>query len=122
MKKLVLHSEGNFHQVYQSRLTKYRIKKEFISLAEIFLLGIAIGFCVLMFLIFVNKSSTEWYFLRQANNGLADTTFKYDIIKTDLLDLQKANRDKLNTSELYGPSINLLDANIESIQIPETEK
>jgi hypothetical protein len=121
MKKLVLYSEGNFHQVYQSRLTKYRIKKEFVSLAEILLLGIAIGFCVLMFLIFVNKSSTEGYFLRQANNNLADTTFKYDIIKTDLLDLQKANRDKLNTSELYGPSINLLDANIESIHIPEEE-
>jgi hypothetical protein len=117
MKKLVLHSEGGFHQVYQSRLTKYRIKKEFISAAEILLLGLAIGFCMLMFLIFVNKASTEGYFLKKANASLDDTNFKYNIVKTDILDLQKANRDKLNNSDLYGPSINLLDANIESIHL-----
>jgi hypothetical protein len=118
MKKLVLHSEGGFHQVYQSRLTKYRIKKEFISFIEIALLLVAVGFCFLMFLIFVNRSSTQGYFLRQANNALTDTNFRYEIVKTDILDLQKLNRDKLNnTSELYGPSINLLDATIESLQI-----
>jgi hypothetical protein len=38
-------------------------------------------------------------------------------VKTNILDLQKANRDKLNNSDLYGPSIWLLDASIESIQI-----
>jgi hypothetical protein len=98
-------------------LTKYRIKKEFISLFEIILLALGIGFCLLMFLIFVNKSSTEGYFLRKANNVLSETNFKYEIIKTDILELQKANRDKLNHSDLYGPSIGLLDANIESIEI-----
>ena len=72
---------------------------------------------MLMFLIFVNKSSTEGRFLRQANNRLSDTNFRYDIVKTNILDLKKANRDKLNNSDLYGPSIGLLDANIESIVI-----
>jgi hypothetical protein len=70
-----------------------------------------------MFLIFVNKSSTEGYFLRQANTTLDNTNFKYEIVKTGVLDLQKANRDKLNNSDLYGPSITLLDASIESINI-----
>jgi hypothetical protein len=105
MKKLVLHSEGGFHQMYQSRLTKYRIKQEFVSFIEIALLVLAIAFCGLMFFIFVNKSSTEGYFLRQANTTLDTTNFKYEIVKTNILDLQKANRDKLNNSDLYGPSI-----------------
>lgn len=118
MKKLVLLSEGTFHQAYKSRLTKYRIKKEFVSLVEIVILIIAIAFCTLMFLIFVNKSSTEGYFLRRANNTLDNTNFKYEIVKTEILDLQKSNWDKLNNSDLYGPSMTLLDANIESITLP----
>ena len=118
MKKLVLSSEGAFHQVYQSWLTKYRIKKEFISLIEIILLFLGICFCVLMFLIFVNKSSTEGYFLRKANTNLDNTNFRYEIVKTEILDLEKNNWDKLNNSDLYGPSMTLLDANIESILLP----
>jgi hypothetical protein len=59
MKKLVISSEGGFHQVYQSWLSKYRVKQEFIAAVEIVLLLFAILFCLLMFLIFVNKSSTE---------------------------------------------------------------
>lgn len=103
--------------MYQSRLSKYRIKQEFVSAVEIFLLILAILFCIVMFLIFINKSSTEGYFLRQANTALDTTNFKYEIVKTDILDLQKNNRDKLNNSDLYGPSITLLDANIESVQV-----
>jgi len=117
MKKLVLSSEGGFHQAYQSRLTKYRVKKEFIALVEIILIAIAIAFCMLMFLIFVNRSSTEGYFLRRANNKLENTNFRYEIVKTEVLKLQRLNRDKLNNSDLYGPSMTLLDANIESITL-----
>jgi len=117
MKKLVLFSEGEFHQAYQSRLTKYRIKQEFITVFEIACLTIVVTFCFIMFLIFVNKSSTQGYFLRQANTTLDNTNFTYNMVKTDILDLQKSNRDKLNNSDHYGPSINLLDANIESIVI-----
>jgi Holliday junction resolvase RusA-like endonuclease len=115
MKKLVISSEGGFHQSYQSRLTKYRIKQEFITAFEITCLGIVITLCFIMFLIFVNKSSTQGYFLRQANTAFDNTNFTFNMVKTDILNLQKNNRDKLNNSDLYGPSINLLDANIESI-------
>jgi hypothetical protein len=73
------------------------------------------GFCLLMFLIFVNKSSTEGYFLRQAQNTLTNTEFKYEIIKTNILDLKKLNRDKLGQSDLNGPSLGLLDAKVETI-------
>ncbi|MDD2537408.1 MAG: hypothetical protein PHU61_02875 [Candidatus Absconditabacteria bacterium] len=120
MKKLLLFSEGNFHKAYQSWLTKYRIRKEFVSLIQIIILGILILFCLVMFLIFVNKSSTEGYFLRQANNKLSNVNFNNEIMKTQILDLRRSNRDKLTDSDLYGPSINLLDANIESIQVPQS--
>ncbi len=75
-------------------------------------------FCILMFLIYVNRSSTEGYFLRRANNQLNETNFKHEIVKTTILDLKRINRDKLNNSDLYGPSMNLIDANIESITLP----
>jgi hypothetical protein len=100
MKKLVLHSEGGFHQLYQSRLNKYRIKKEFISAIEILGILLLIGICLLMFLVFVNKSSTEGYFLRKAQNTLTNTEFKYEIVKTDILDLKKVNWNKLDLATL----------------------
>ena len=95
MKKLVLSSEWKFHQVYQSWLNQYRIKKEFVTLVEIWILVLAILFCILIFLIYINKSSTQWYFLRQARNTYNNTVFNHWIIKTDILDLKKINRDKL---------------------------
>ncbi|MBQ7075041.1 hypothetical protein IJM86_08650 [bacterium] len=121
MKKLVLRSEGTFHKVYQSRLTKYRNKRELISYFQIGILIIGIIICFFCFLIYVNKSSTEGRFLRSANNTLDEINFNYEIVKTKVLDLQKQNREKLNDSEKYGPSITILDTNVESITIPHEE-
>ena len=95
MKKLVLSSEWKFHQVYQSRLNKYRVKKEFVTLVEIWMLVFAVLFCIFVFLVYINKSSTQWYFLRQARNTHNNTVFNQWIIKTEILDLKKVNRDKL---------------------------
>jgi hypothetical protein len=103
MKKLVLFREWKFHQVYQSWLNKYRVKKEFVTLVEILMFVFAILFCLLVFLIYINKSSTQWYFLRQARNTYNSTVFNHEIIKTDILDLKKINRDRLkeNDSRTY---------------------
>lgn len=113
MKKLVLKSEWKFHQAYQSRLNKYRVKKEFVSLIEIWMLVVAILFCVLTFLIFVNRSSTQWYFLRSARTKYNNTIFNNEIIKTDILDLKKINWDKLRENN----STTSLWINIETINI-----
>ncbi len=98
IKKLVLSSEWRFHQKYQSWLTKYRIKKELVTLVEICAIAFAALFCLSIFWIYVNKSSTQWYFLRQARSDYNDTVFKYEIIKTDVLDLKKINRDQLTAN------------------------
>lgn len=113
MKKLVLKSEWKFHQAYQSRLNKYRVKKEFVTLVEIWMLIFAILFCVFVFLIYINKSSTQWYFLRSARNKYSDTVFNHEIIKTDVLDLKKINRDKLKENN----STTTLWINVETINI-----
>lgn len=113
IKKLVLSSEWKFHQKYQSRLTKYRVKKELVTLVEICMIGFAALFCFATFLIYVNKSSTQWYFLRQARSDYNDTVFKYEIIKTDVLDLKKINRDKLKENN----SRTSMWVNVETVNI-----
>lgn len=59
------------------------------------MLGFAVLFCVFVFLIYINKSSTQGYFLRSTRNTYNNTVFNHEIIKTDILDLKKVNRDKL---------------------------
>ena len=113
MKKLVLSSEWKFHKVYQSWLNKYRVRKELVTLVEIIMLLIAILFCLLIFLIYINKSSTQWYFLRSARNTYNNTVFNHEIIKTDILDLKKINRDKLKENN----SKTSLWTNVETINI-----
>ena len=95
IKKLVLSSEWKFHQQYQSWLNQYRVKKEFVTLVEIWMLLLAVLFCILVFLVYINKSSTQWYFLRSARNTYNNTSFNHEIIKTDILDLKTINRDRL---------------------------
>ena len=113
MKKLALSSEWKFHKVYQSWLNKYRVKKEFVTLVEIWMLFFAILFCVFIFLIYINRSSTQWYFLRSARNKYTDTVFNHEIIKTDVLDLKKINWDKLKENN----STTTLWTNVETINI-----
>ena len=113
MKKLVLSSEWKFHQRYQSWLSKYRVKKEFVTLVEIWMLVLAVLFCIFVFLIYINRSSTQWYFLRSARNTYNNTVFNHEIIKTDILDLKKINRDKLKENN----SKTSLWINVETINI-----
>ena len=113
IKKLVLFSEWKFHQKYQSWLTKYRVKKEFITLVEIWMLTFAVLFCALVFLIYINKSSTQWYFLRQSRNTYENTSFNNWIIKTDVLNLKTANWYRLKENN----SKTSLWINVETINI-----
>ena len=113
IKKLVLFNEWRFHQKYQSWLNQYRDKREFVTLIEILMLCLAVLFCILMFLIYINKSSTQWYFLRSARNTYNNTSFNHEIIKTDILDLKTINRDKLKENN----SKTSLWINVETINI-----
>lgn len=105
MKLLVLRSEGKFHKLYKSGLIAYRNHQEFITLMQIFVLIAGVLCCGLIYILLINKASTEGYFLRQANNHLDSTTFNYKIVKADILELKQQNRSKITNSEQYGPSL-----------------
>jgi len=113
MKKLVLFSEGGFHQVYQSRLKKYRVKQEFVVAMQIFGLVMGIVFCLLMFLLFGNKASTKGHDYRLANYSLSATTSRYNSIKTSLMKMQRDSRDKLDDETVYTSN-----TTIETLTIP----
>ena len=104
MRKLVLRSEGSFHQLYQSWLTKYRNKKETISLIQIFFLLLGIFACFLVFLIYVNKASTQGYFLRDANSTLNHITEQYETIKPKIMNLEEQNMN-ISAREEYKNSL-----------------
>ena len=113
IKKLVLSSEWKFHQQYQSWLNQYRVKREFVTLVEICMLLLAVLFCLLIYLIYINKSSTQWYFRKTARSTYDTTAFNHEIIKTDILDLKTINRDKLKENN----SKTSLWINVETINI-----
>lgn len=70
-------------------------------------------FCIIMYLVFTNQSSTQWYFLRKAKTDLNDAEFNYEIVKIWILDLDTQNREKLKTNN----SFTILTTNVESINI-----
>ena len=112
--KLVLGIEWKFHRWYQSWLTKYRIKKEFVSLLEICLIALVIAFCLVIFLIFTNKSSTQWYSLRQARSVYNNVDFNYWIVKTKVVELNQQNWDKLEQN-----NSSIAWATVETVYIDE---
>jgi hypothetical protein len=71
--------------------------------------------CGFFYLRYVSLASTEGYFLRQANNELNSISFKYEIVKTELLDQNQSNR-----SQMYGNSQNknIVDIRPEIVSIP----
>lgn len=89
---------------------------------QILLLFIGVIWCALLYILLINKASTEGYFLRKANNSLDNTNFSYRIVKADILELKQKNREKITNSDLYGPSLGLLDATIESVVIADTSQ
>jgi hypothetical protein len=71
--------------------------------------------CGFFYLRYVSLSSTEWYFLRKANNELASIHFKHEIVKTELLDQTQKNRDKMYSNN---QTKKIVDVRPEIVKIP----
>lgn len=71
--------------------------------------------CWFIYLRFVSLASTEWYFLRQANNDLLAIHFKYEIVKTELLDKTQNNREKMYWNN---QTKKIIDVRPEIVKIP----
>jgi len=71
--------------------------------------------CGFFYLYFVNLSSTRGYFLKQANQDMVAITFKYEILKTKLLDYKQQNWDAIQSTSFKR---DVVDVSAEIVQIP----
>lgn len=114
IKKFAYQSFNNFHKSYKSWLTKYRERQELGDLIKIWLLFFAACTFWLLFLYYINLSSTEWYFMKLANYELNSSKEKSDIVKLEVIRKKKRNRDQLSTPKNF-----TLEKNVITLEIPE---
>lgn len=115
MQKFAFTSSTSIQKCYKFILNKQRAHKYFMDILKI---GTLLGFILVsafFYFRFVSLASTEGYFLRQANNELNSTTFKHEIVKTEILDQTQTNRE-----QMYGNSQNkkIVDIRPEIVSIP----
>lgn len=95
MKKFAFISTNSLTQCYAFLLNKQRTHEYFLNIVKISMLLWFLFLCWFIYLRFVSLSSTEGYFLRKANNELTAIHFKYEIIKTEILDQTQRNWEKM---------------------------
>jgi len=71
--------------------------------------------CVFFYLYFVNLASTRGYFLKQANQNIVAITFKYEILKTTLLDYKQQNWNAVSSTSFKR---DVVDVSAEIVKIP----
>ncbi len=115
MKKFAFISTNSIKDCYKFFLNKQRGNKYIMDILKISVLSVFLMLCGFFYLRFVSLASTEWYFLRKANNELAFIHFEHEVIKTELLDKVQNNREKM-----YGNSQTkkIIDIRPEVVKIP----
>ncbi len=115
MKKFAFISTNSLQQCYHFILNKQRKHKYFMDLLKIWALGLSILISGFFYLRFVSLASTEWYFLRQANNDLNSISFQHEIIKTEVLEQKRNNREQMYWNN---QSKRIVDIRPEIVRIP----
>ncbi len=115
MKKFAFISKNSVKEYYDFLLNKQKNNKLFLDVIKISGLAGFFILCTLIYLRFVSLSSTEWYFLRKANNELAAIQFKQEIVKTEILEQTQRNREKM-----YGnnQTKKIIEIHPEIVQVP----
>lgn len=106
---------GQMSKAYTWIISKY---KRFDSIVELFKVSGALLFlfiCGFVYLYFINLSSTRWYFLKQANQEMTAINFKYEILKTKLLDYKQQNWNAIQASSFKR---DVVDVSAEIVKIP----
>ncbi len=115
MKKFAFISTNWLQKCYKFVLNKQRSHKHFVDSIKIWWLFAFIIMSWIFYLRFVSLASTEWYFLRQANNELNETSFKHEIVKTKILDQTQKNWEQMYWNN---QSKNIIDIRPEIVRIP----
>ncbi len=115
MKKFAFISTNWLQQCYKFVLNKQRAHKHFMDIVKIWWLFLFIIMSWVFYLRFVSLASTEWYFLRQANNDLNETSFSYEIVKTEILDQTQKNWEQMYWNN---QNKNIIDIRPEIVRVP----
>ena len=96
MKTFAFVSNDSLKTAYTSILLKYKRQDAIWDMLKIGFLVIILLISVIFYLRYVSLSSTRGYFLRQENQNLNNVSFKYEILKTQLLEQKLKNRSVLD--------------------------
>ncbi|MEI6425737.1 MAG: hypothetical protein WCO66_00110 [Candidatus Absconditabacteria bacterium] len=96
MKTFAFVSNNSLKTAYTSLLLKYRRQDTIWDVLKIIFLVLVFLVAAIFYLRYVSLSSTRGYFLRQENQNLNNVSFKYEILKTQLLEQKLKNRGVLN--------------------------
>ncbi|MFA6256321.1 MAG: hypothetical protein WC606_03990 [Candidatus Absconditabacterales bacterium] len=106
---------GQVTKAYTGIISRY---KRYDNIVELFKVGSLCFFlllCGFFYLYFVNLSSTRGYFLKQANQNMTAITFKYEILKTKLLDYKQQNWNSVQSTTFKR---DVVDVSAEIVKIP----
>lgn len=106
---------GQVTKAYTWIISRYKRYDSIVELLKVSALGIFLLICAFFYLYFVNLSSTRGYFLKQANQNITAITFKYEILKTDLLAYKQENRNAVASSSFKR---DVVDVSAEIVKIP----
>lgn len=106
---------GQVSKAYTWIISRY---KRYDNIVEFFKVG-ALSFflvcCILLYLYFINLSSTRGYFLKQANQEMVAINFQYEILKTKLLDYKQQNWNSVQSTTFKR---DVVDVSAEIVKIP----
>ncbi len=106
---------GQVNKVYTWIVTKYKNYDTIVELFKVWSLALFLLVCGFFYLYYVNLSSTRGYFLKQANQDMATITFKYEILKTKLLDYKQQNWSAIQSTNFKR---DVVDVSAEIVKIP----
>lgn len=106
---------GQVNKVYSWIISKYKRYDSIVEIFKVWALCLFLLVCGFFYLYFVNLSSTRGYFLKQANQNMVTINFKYEILKTKLLDYKQQNWNAIQSSSFKR---DVVDVSSEIVKIP----
>jgi hypothetical protein len=106
---------GQVNKVYTWIVSKYKRYDNIVELFKVWTLWFFLLMCIFFYLYFVNLASTRGYFLKQANQNIVAITFKYEILKTTLLDYKQQNWNAVSSTSFKR---DVVDVSAEIVKIP----
>jgi len=106
---------SSIKKAYSGLILKYRRYDSTIEFLKVGSLLAVLVFASLTYLLYVNRSSTRGYFLRQENQKLSTISFNFEILKTKLLDYKQINRESIQSTN---SKREVVDVRAEVVKLP----